>query len=324
MPPRDSRPSLLVLGHDRPSHLSRTLLALKVLREFPNYRLFIVLDGNFPAVQEVVENSVSPELIAQSNPPANYAARHRIHYNLRVGLELAFSDPDTPYCVVLEDDIVVSRDFLPFIHSVMSTKRKDPFLRAINGFSSLKEPDYLGGHKFIRGNFGVGWGWALPRRTYRKMKTVLDRKGDFHWDTLVEPIMRTGYVINPVASLVLNIGLDGSGSHTGSRGDDELARALAKSFHACDEPDPRFNQVAAPFDWREDYVLLDALSPPLRLLTYAAGHCLRLLSFVKHISSQRGLGFLLKVEVPLRRLFTKKLLPRLGRHSQSRARDFIS
>ena len=312
-----SRQAILVMAHKRPSHLRHALNALRSADRFSEHSLVVILDGDFPAVRKVVSDQIDPDVLIQVSHPESMSARQKIHRNLSLGLMHAFSDSRVDYCVVLEDDIVVGRDFLSFVDTMMSLGRNDPWFRAVNGFSNFASQSWSDDRAFVRANFGVGWGWALPRRTYVQISRVLERRGDYHWDSLIEPQIRSGYVVNPVRSLVLNAGLDGSGSHTGSEEDSHLAQLMKASFDTTkDRNKQEWGRRVVPLEWRADYVLIDALPQYLRFLVYFAGRCLATIEKFSYDNKSKAPRYLSQI----RRTLRKKFFSFFGRMSQRQAR----
>lgn len=309
-------PSILVMGHKRASHLKATLEGLRNARNFNRYRLVVILDGHFPEVREVVENSVDPDLLVETSHPEGWTARHRILENLNLGLKHAFMDERTEYCVVFEDDIVIAPEFLDFVDNVIASRKNDSRFRAVNGFSNFIPQDASDMRAYVRGNFGVGWGWALTRKTYRRIARILDQGGDHHWDSRIEPFIRTGYVINPARSLVRNIGLDGSGSHTSSEEDRILARTIDDSFRKTfREESSDWAKRVVPLRWREDYVLIDAIPIVLRPLAYSIGHMVGVIEAM----SNHDWSIIANILQRIRRSLRKRLLPALASLSHKRA-----
>jgi len=276
-------PVILLLAHARHDHVLATVSALQKSRGFDNHQLVVVIDGAWPDTVSAVKSVTEPLVLIETQLGAEMFPRHRILKNLQIGLSTAFDILDAPYCVVIEDDIVVSRDFLSFIASVQKIFRRNHKFRAVNGFSRLEpSSDNVPAH-YMRTNYGVGWGWALPRKSYRRIKQLLLREGDNHWDSLIEPYLRTGFVVSPGRSRVENIGFDGTGAHSGSLADAQLGAQMSRSKIGESEwvsTIENLRKVAKSTEWRDDAIPLDALSFLNRQLVYATGTLLTWLSRV--------------------------------------------
>ena len=278
-------PTIVVLAHRRADHLFQVVESLRAASGFSRHRVLGIVDGEWPDSTKVLREGLDPQLLIRVRHEGHLHPRNRIARNLQIGLDLAFNHFSSPYCIVLEDDIVVSDDFLDFVAAVHAKHAKNPLFRAVNGFSKVSPKAGALPSDYVRLNYGVGWGWALPRRSYRQVQKLLARCGDFHWDGLVEPFMRTGYVVNPLRSRVINIGFDGSGAHTGSEEHQNTGRQMASSLLGPSEwrsTSTNLRLVARDFPWRQDVVPLDALGATGRLLAYGNGVLLFLLSALRY------------------------------------------
>mgnify|MGYP001352995936 CR=1 FL=1 len=270
----EPRPSIIVLAHSRHAHLERTLDALKNAHQFSHHRLVVVVDGRWPKTEQVVARNVLPDVHIVATHGEHESPRVRIRKNLALGLNFAFEAYSSPYAIVVEDDIVASDDLLTFVSASFEKWHNDPLFRAINAFSNSKPSTGASPGDCIRVNYGVGWGWALPKSTYKKIRKLLEMDSDEHWDSLIEPYMRTGFVICPTRSRVVNIGFDGSGAHSGSARDVELGKQMAISVLQPGEwHSSASNLTCRPFlsDWRDDVVTIDRLDARRRVKIYFLG-----------------------------------------------------
>ena len=268
------------------------MVALQESRGFPEHELIVVIDGDWPKTREVITRAATPSFLIETSRDPGSRPRNRILKNLHIGLELAFGPMQAPYCVVVEDDILVADDFLEFVGATYAKFNRNSKFRAVNGFSRLPPSVDHKPEAYVRLNYGVGWGWALPRNSFKQVQKLLLRDGDYHWDSLVEPFMRTGFVVNPVRSRVMNIGFDGSGSHSGTEADREIGEEMARSILAKGEwSSTRDNLVPATLksNWRRDAISLDRVNPLLRSFAYVSGFVMLWLESAAYLSGRRDL-----------------------------------
>jgi hypothetical protein len=284
-------PVVLLLAHARHEHVFTAVTALQSAQGFEGHRFVAVIDGNWPKTVRVIRSVAQPVVLVETHHGDNLFPRNRILKNLQVGLSIAFDVLGAPYCVVVEDDIVVSTDFLNFVASAYNLFHLDARFRAVNGFSCLEPSSTNTPDNYTRVNYGVGWGWALPHKSYRRIKGLLLREEDNHWDSLIEPYLRTGFVITPGRSRVENIGFDGTGAHSGSLADtrlgDQMRRSKLRDGEWRSSPE-NLRKVAKSIQWREDAISLDSLSFLLRHSVYATGNLLNWLSATIYWVEQRG------------------------------------
>jgi hypothetical protein len=149
--------------------------------------------------------------------------------------------------IVLEDDLVSSVDFLRFMNAALDTYEKDDTVACISGYIyPLQEP--VPETFFIRG--ADCWGWAAWRRSWAvfepngslllqqlKEKDLLSDFnffGSYPYSRMLEDqirgrnsswairwyasaYLRNKLVLYPGHSYIRNIGLDGSGTHSGKK-----------------------------------------------------------------------------------------------------------
>jgi hypothetical protein len=218
------------------------------------------------------------------------SVKQAINKNLYMGLKKAFADSNCKLCIVLEDDILLSVDALEFFKGIFSIHENKRSFRAINGFSKMldgKDDEY------VRLNYGVGWGWALSKKTYEKLLQFWNGDEDQHWDYVIEPYVRTGYVINPMRSRVRNIGFDETATHTANL--KELGELMDKSFYSSNfEKVSKWIEIESKFTWREDCYNLSVMKKSFITLNYIFGHLYYFIYRVQLFSFKSG-HFLLQL-----------------------------
>ena len=160
---------------------------------------------------------------------------------------------------MLEDDTVLLRDSLLFFDKIHHEYKNSVSFRGINGLSDKANTfcDSELENYYLKGNFGLGWGWSINRRVFEELLKIWTGLEDDHWDAIIEPYIRTGFVINPIRSRVINLGLDGTG--TNSRKSVELFDAMSlSSGHVSEVPLTYLeieNMNLWSF-WRRDFFIL--------------------------------------------------------------------
>jgi len=221
--------SILILCHRRTKHLKAVLKALESCDGAADFTtVFVVQDPTEPVLQIIREFSLVSRILTSDGSIYNSSAQ-AINGNLFLGLDFCFNQLKSSYVVVLEDDIVLSKDALIYFNSVIEFHGKNAAFRGVNAFSETIPPPSLQ-NSFVRTNYGLGWGWAINSKLYSKTLKFWNGKEDNHWDFIFEPYLRTGYVINPLRSRVLNIGFDESATHTS--GNEALGIRMLNSFRS--------------------------------------------------------------------------------------------
>jgi hypothetical protein len=159
-----------------------------------------------------------------------------------VGEQLSASDR----LIVVEDDLVVSRHFLRYMHDGLEMYANDPQVASIHGYTypvTKALPETF----FLRGADCWGWGtWARAWKYFRAdgmallaelraqgLTRAFDLGGAFAYTRMLEDqiagrnnswavrwhascFLREMLTLYPCRSLVVNIGHDDSGTHSGS------------------------------------------------------------------------------------------------------------
>jgi hypothetical protein len=238
---------IVLFTYDRPDHTRRTLEALAANEGAAECDLFIYSDGpkttdRADSVQAVREHSSSV---------AGFRSVTVIERELNMGLAdsvlagvteiLAWS----PTVVVMEDDLLTSRNFLAFVNAALSTyeHRQDVF--SVTGYNyplrfppTYREDAYLSYRS-------SSWGWGTWRDRWSRVDWSIGDYDDFVKDARKQELFRRGgddlprmlemqmageldswsirfdyahyrhdaFCVHPVVSKVQNIGFDGSGVH---------------------------------------------------------------------------------------------------------------
>lgn len=225
--------SILLLAYQRPEVLAKSIVSLEKARRANISELIVVFQEGDSSVNSQIEGiDWIRKRIFRTSYPANISSAKSINSNIHLGFAESFKDPNCDYVVVIEDDICVSKDFFEFIYSVYSQNYANKKFRGINGFSGIPR-ELTSYENYGKYRYGVGWGWVLTRESWNSLKKFWTGSEEQHWDGLVEPYFRTGYIVAPGMSRIQNIGFGNSATHTRAENDLEVAkveRRLIESF----------------------------------------------------------------------------------------------
>ncbi len=248
----------------RRADLARNAIhALKACDGFDPARLWVFSDGpkhqnqaaDVEAVRHVVREEVPEAHIIEQ------AQNQGLARSIIAGVNLILDQSER--VIVLEDDLIVAKDFLTWMDSALAQYADDDQVMQISGhmFGVDVGPDPV----FLP--FISTWGWASWRRAWthfdpelpgadaldrdRSLRRRFDVNGAYPYSKMMRDQLagkvdswgivwnwsvfhRSGLVLYPPVSRVRNAGMDGRGTH-GSRG------ASQKLFdgRAADEPMPR-------------------------------------------------------------------------------------
>lgn len=248
---------IAVFAYNRPDHLTRVLTALAACPEAAESSVTVFCDGpKTPADDETV--AAVRAVVARAEDSGDFGSvtvverddNWGLARSLISGITSVLADHDQ--IIVLEDDIVVSRDFLTFMTTALTEYANDDRVASIHGFMMHVEGE-LPQTFFIRG--ADCWGWATWRRGWQHFEVDgsallkrLDASGlvdDFDFggafpyrNMLAEQVrgrvdswairwyastyLADTLTLYPGRSLVRNIGQEGSGTHSISRPSHEV------------------------------------------------------------------------------------------------------
>jgi hypothetical protein len=128
----------------------------------------------------------------------------------------------------------------------------DPEFRGVNGFSGIpRSPQNQ--FTYSKQRYGLGWGWSITRENWKNLRKNWTGTENFHWDGLVEAYCKTGFVVMPSQSRILNLGFGKEATHTNdSQESREIQNKLHASFVSNQSCDSKFFILSEFQNWRSD------------------------------------------------------------------------
>jgi glycosyltransferase involved in cell wall biosynthesis len=242
---------IAIFAFNRPNHLRKLIESLRLNREFADSQIFIFVDGPRNETEsEIVQQVIDIAKNEVSTKNTKVVVRDKnigLAKSLLSGIDEVLSEYQE--VIVLEDDLVVSEFFLKFCNVGLQVYLNDKNIASIQGFTfdinAIPEDFY-----FLKG--ADCWGWAtwanrwkelnrdgvklLGEIRERRLTHSFDLEGAYPYTKLLERQSRgevdswailwhaSMYLqdrlsLYPRESLVENLGLDGSGTHSGNRGE---------------------------------------------------------------------------------------------------------
>lgn len=246
--------AVVLITHKRTKQLARVIESLEQSWVESYIELFVILHDSESQVKHVVDSIkfICPKILTVSRDGIT-TPREAISRNIFDGLSNAFLNPRIAFVTVLEDDICVRADFLSFNSSVIAIESKREKFRGVNGFSGAR---YSSSQDFTysRFRYGFGWGWTITRKTWNEIKIIWASDFESHWDSLVEPYIRNGYVVMPHNSRTLNLGFDSSATHTldGGLQEENLRNSFQNISSINRHLTHELNDSVFSLNWRQD------------------------------------------------------------------------
>ncbi|MFO1452920.1 MAG: glycosyltransferase [Lysobacterales bacterium] len=271
---------VVVFAYNRPIHLQRTLDALAACRLAAQTDVHVFADGpKKPAAAEAVAEVRS--VLAWEAEAGRFAAFHVHASDVNLGLAnsiiggvrqvLATCDR----VIVLEDDLLVSADFLEFMNDCLEFYKDDASVGAVTGFCPLGTlPSGYSEDVFVvYRNSSQGWGtWSRIWRDVDwsasgiarldrdwALRRAFNQDGNDRYDCLRRQLsgridswsirfglslfLRGLATVYPVVNRIANIGYDGSGIHSGIGTPKNEQIAEASYALRSVRPDPRIQHA---------------------------------------------------------------------------------
>jgi glycosyltransferase involved in cell wall biosynthesis len=238
---------IVVFGYNRPEHLQKCLEAIENAYSKHNTPVYIFIDGprgdeDYEANQEVIsvadgfcDRMPIRLLISKENKGLANSIKHGIDFVLN-HFESA---------IVVEDDIIVTENFLHFCNQGLQIFKDVTEVASIHGYCPPLKGE-LEGPFFLKG--ADCWGWATWKDRWESINwdsgellSQIEKSGstsEFNFDNTYDYVgllkkqlngtvdswairwhasmfLQQRVTLYPPKSLVQNIGFDGSGTHTG-------------------------------------------------------------------------------------------------------------
>lgn len=244
---------VVLFAYDRPYHLRRTLEALAANDGACESELIVYSDGPKDADTADSVQAVRNRLRAVSG----FASVTVVERERNMGLANSVIAGVTemlerfPSIIVMEDDLLTSKNFLAFVNSALVTYEHRPDVFSVTGYNyplrippAYREDAYLSYRS-------SSWGWGTWRDRWSRVDWAVSDYAEFVTDARAQELFCRGgddlapmlqlqmsgeldswsirfdyahykhdaFCVHPVVSKVQNIGFDGSGVHCGNSDD---------------------------------------------------------------------------------------------------------
>jgi hypothetical protein len=281
-----SHAPIALFVYRRPVHTARTVASLQANDGAQESDLFVFCDGpkhpgeaaKVRETRELVKRARGFQSVTVLEEDMNQGLARSVIQGVSLVLR------QSPRVVVVEDDLITTRDFLSFLNGGLRQFENDARVFSICGYSPARLASIESQHDAVCSFRFLSWGWATWRDRWakadwgvadfeefnadRRRRAALDRGGNdlsrMLSDQMAQRIdswaIRWAYTqskhnavsIVPVRSRVINIGLDGSGTH---------ASRLPPQQAATPAP---YSSVR----WPEETVVIESVEKLMRSIFY--------------------------------------------------------
>jgi hypothetical protein len=204
--------TIVIFAHSRSQLLHDCISSVLNAKSSTEWRKVIVLqEGNMETSKVVKKFNKFFDLVVTIKP--QYAEiLANINSNRIVGTAIGFDGMNSDYVLGIEEDTMIGYDSLVFIDEMCNRYQNHSAFRGINLGSVEKISDEgSGSYSLIR--FGLhGQAGVLTRKTWKRAKLEkIFRKITYEgWDSGIEFIAKSGFMVTPNASRSLDRGWSGT------------------------------------------------------------------------------------------------------------------
>jgi hypothetical protein len=162
------RKAILIVAYNRSKILLSNLQNLKKCKNYYTFKKVLVLQDGKKEIINKIKKIDKKIIIIKTAYTSDYSIYSKVNNNIISGFNFCFNKLSSNYVVFLEDDMVAGYDFLHFCDYIIKKYQNVKNFFAFNGFSK----EHCGNNKFSYSKFifGIGKGWAIPRRNFLIIK----------------------------------------------------------------------------------------------------------------------------------------------------------
>ena len=216
-----SSTAILILVYNRVKYFRQCMEALHALPEFHRYKVVVSQDGDDLQMANAINEAkaLSPNMlhIRHAHPPKPFEEAGVLFFiasHYKFALDSVFN-MGLSHVIVLEDDLLVSPDFLRMFEALAPILDTDSSIMCIssfndNGFSHLHLPPNL----FMRTRYFPGLGWMMRSDVWHELSPKFPLEAWDHWMRIDSQHKGRDCII-PYLSRNKNIGEEGSTVESG-------------------------------------------------------------------------------------------------------------
>eukprot|EP01104_Vermistella_antarctica_P010496 TRINITY_DN2807_c0_g1_i2.p1 TRINITY_DN2807_c0_g1~~TRINITY_DN2807_c0_g1_i2.p1 ORF type:complete len:473 (-),score=88.79 TRINITY_DN2807_c0_g1_i2:27-1445(-) len=214
--------AVLVLCHDRPDYLQRTLDVIFKYKPNDNFPVIVSQDGTHQGTWDLLQsekysdkvfsmqhaNRVKPKALSSWEREAYYYIAQHYGWALTRVFDLLGYDG----VIILEEDLEIAPDFFEYMLTGWRLLEEDPSLYAVSAWNDLGEKGMVNDPTLLRrSNFFPGLGWLMTRSLWKDLGPKWPSFTGYWDDWMREPAQRKGRdCIHPEISRTFTFGAVGA------------------------------------------------------------------------------------------------------------------
>jgi hypothetical protein len=250
---------VVVFCHSRDELLNACLRSISSAESFENWDLVVVHQEGSLAIQKVLD-SVSLDIsYLLKFKPVGGEPLENINFSRVIGTDFAFRSLGAEIVLGIEEDTLISEDALKFVELAHELHSGNRNYRGVNLASFYPySATEVNGYSKLR--FGlVGQAGAINRKSWKKLgfPELLTLRNSEEWASHIEGYLKTGYMVHPVLSRMLDQGWGGT-SDPSSLPTNSYFTRIRNSYVANADPLTSLDESLLGNLWREDAILFNA------------------------------------------------------------------
>lgn len=251
-----SRGLLNLATYSRPELLKKCLNSIANAESSQNYPKLVVLQKGDAEVSRNVNEFADQLTQVIEVDGTKRTPLQNINHNRWLSWKSGFENSDIDWMLSVEEDVVLHPSTLLFVEQILNKYSGNPKFRGINLASRLSDMENLGTYSELR--FGLhGCGAVITRETWDLFNKFEfgDKLETEPLDALIEPILKTGFMVTPNLSLLEDFGWY-KGTHTSSDSSDVHYVEISNSFNSNRLPlSHQFQIKSVNPHWRSDCII---------------------------------------------------------------------
>ena len=247
--------SIVLFAYSRTDLIRDSIKSILSAEGSSDWKKVLIHQVEFEQVDQVIkEYEKSFDLVVRVNRQSDRALGN-INFNRILGTSICFELFQSDIVLGIEEDTMIGYDSLMFIDQIVDKYYSNKAFRGVNlGSLEPKTNENLSTYSLIR--FGLhGQAGVITRRTWEKfsMKKLLEDISAEGWDSRFEFFIKSGFMVTPNASRLLDRGWDGTHAPTDSS--HPYFEKQRSSWVGTDKFEIRpFTRLDQKHSWRNDAV----------------------------------------------------------------------
>ena len=258
-----AKPVIVVFCHSRAAMLEKCLDSINSANKRQQWKLVLVHQIGFNAVQNVVNKNLSKVDILVTVKSNFDFPLGNINYNRILGTSICFDQLGADYLLAIEEDNLISKDALSFISFAYEEYKDNKYFRGVNlgsiefgnsiskeGFSLLRSG--------LHGSAGVitkqSWNTIKKKRLFRFDLSNKQKA----WDSQIEFYLKTGFMVTPNRSRNLDLGAGGTFAPKSIT--DPYFQKITKSWYKSRSSTKiNYRRIQIKHSWRKDVIAFNRI-----------------------------------------------------------------